>query len=71
MEMINRTWQVPTELAERINAVANSEKLYPSDLVSYLITVGLVEVEAGRLDIPTKPRGRPLAIDWDKIESNE
>lgn len=71
MEMITRTWQVPTELAERINRVAKSERLYPSDLVSYLIAVGLAKIEAGRLDIPTKPRGRPLAIDWDRVESNE
>jgi hypothetical protein len=66
--VINRTWTVTESLAARVNETAKNLGLYPSDLVRFLLTVGLDNLDVGALEIPTVPRGAPFRVDWGRVD---
>ena len=53
--IITRTWKVPRQDAERINELAESLRVHPSDLVTWMLRAGLDRVEDGRWRINAKP----------------
>jgi hypothetical protein len=66
--MVNRTWRMTPALAERVNATAAELGLYPSDLVRFLLTMALDELDAGRLALPRRSRGCPYEVDWERVD---
>jgi hypothetical protein len=70
-QKVTRTWVVTPELAEWINETAAACGLHASDLVCFLLTVGLDQVEAGKLRIPMRPAGPPNRVDWARVTGKE
>lgn len=52
-----RTYRLTPELVDRLNATARDYQVGVSDLVRYLLTVALDQVESGGLEIPTRTSG--------------
>ena len=65
-ETFNRTYKLTAELIERLNATAAGLKVYPSDLVRFLLATGLDQVDAGDLEIPTMPAHRHIIFEGDQ-----
>ena len=63
--MIPRTWNVTPELARRVNATAEEHGLWPSDLVRFLLTAALDQLDRGTLEIPTCSIP-PNCVDWSR-----
>lgn len=53
--MRNRTYRLRTATAARLNAAAATLAVGVSDLADYLLSEGLDQIDAGQLDIPTRP----------------
>jgi hypothetical protein len=64
--MVNRTWHISGELAERVNETAQAQGLWPSDLVRWALAAALDALDAGQIEIPKRPRGAPFVVDWDR-----
>ncbi len=60
-----RTYRVTQEIVDRLAEWATRERVGVSDLVRFLLLDGLNRLDAGELDIPTKPEGL-RRIDHDK-----
>ena len=52
-----RTYRMTEELVERLTATADAYQVGISDLVRFLLTRGLDQIDAGELVIPTKAAG--------------
>ena len=64
---VNRTYKLTGGIVARIDLMADQHHVGQSDLVRFLIDCALGEVEAGRLEIPTKiPKLRVIDRDWDR-----
>ena len=61
---VHRTYKLNQELANRINATANAHNVGVSDLVRFLLTSALDQVESRQTHIRTRPPGL-LVIDRD------
>ena len=59
---VHRTYKLNEELADRINATANAHHVGVSDLVRFLLSEALDQVETGQMRIRTRPPGL-LVID--------
>jgi hypothetical protein len=59
---VGRTYLLTPELVDRIDAAAERHHVGQSDLVRFLLSRSLLEVETGALEIPTRP-ARLLEID--------
>lgn len=50
-----RTYSLPERLCDHLTSVAISYNVGVSDLVTYLLTRGVQQIEAGKLEIKTEP----------------
>lgn len=53
-ERVACTWRIPAELRERLNAAAVQLQVGASDLVDYLLSEALDQVDHGQLAVPTR-----------------
>lgn len=62
-ERRNATWRVDQAVREKVTALALDHNVGTSDLVNYLLSVALCQVEEGELEIPIRPAALNR-IDW-------
>ena len=60
---ISRTWRVPFSLVDRLYARAKRERVYPSELVAWLLVQGLDRLETGAWTLPTAPAHRNVIME--------
>lgn len=60
---IARTYKLSPELVKRLNAKAGELRIFPSDLVRFLLDKGLDQVDAGELVISTRPAHRHIIVE--------
>lgn len=61
-DMIPRTWHVTHRQAAEIAMIANGLGVHHSRLVRYLLAFALAELDAGRLELRTRP------VRWELID---
>ncbi len=54
---MNRTYDLPPETVQRIDAKARELGVWQSDLVEFLVSFSLDAVDAGGLVLSVRPRG--------------
>lgn len=54
---MNRTYDLPPETVQRIDAKARELGVWQSDLVEFLVSFSLDAVESGALQLAVRPRG--------------
>ncbi len=64
-ELVTRTYAITPDLVARLDEAVCKFRVGHSDLVRYLLSVALDQVESGSLEIPVKTPGL-LLIDHDK-----
>ena len=60
---LNRTYKLTPSLVDRVNETAARLRVWPSDLVRFLLAKGLDQVDAGELVIPTRPAHRCVGFE--------
>ena len=58
--LVRRTYKLTPELICRLNATCSELRVYPSELVRFLLSRALDQIEAGDLQVPTKPAYRHI-----------
>ena len=60
---VSRTWRVPVSLVDRLYAKAGELRVYPSELVTWLVAKGLDQLDAGTWTVPTVPAHRCVIVE--------
>ena len=63
---VSRTWRIPVVLVDRLYARAKRERVYPSELVAWLLAQGLDHLDGGAWTLPTAPAHRNVIVNGER-----
>ena len=66
--LVRRTYKLTPELICRLNTACTDLRVYPSELVRFLLCHALDQIEAGDLKVPTRPAFRHVIIESNASE---